>query len=173
MIFAGVMALAAALQIVVMIMAALAAGKVIKDARDLSERVEAKVMPIMNKTNSLIDELTPKVRTISENVSEITYTVRSKVDELSATVDELNRTMKDANLKTKAQIHHVDRMVGTALTSTEEFADTVIQGIRAPMRQVAGVLAGVRTGVERLAENFGFNRRPSSRNEPGRPDIGM
>lgn len=170
MIFAGVMALASAMQIVVFIAAAVTASKIIKDVREVTTRVESSVMPLVKKTSDLVETLAPKVRTITENVTEISYTVRTKVDELSATVAELNQTVKDANLKTRAQVNHVDRMVGATLASTEEIAQTVVHGVRVPIRQVAGMLAGVRAGLERLMHNFGMGER---RNTGGGPDMGL
>jgi uncharacterized membrane protein YgcG len=92
--------------------------------------------------------------------------VRSKVDEVGVTVSEWNRTAQDANLKTRSQVNHMDRMVGSALTSTEQMAETVAHGIKVPLRQVAGVVAGVRATVDRLVENFGQKNRRGYGGDP-------
>ncbi len=99
-----------------------------------------------------------RVRTITTNVEQITYTVRGKVDEFSATADEINRTVKDANKRTQAQVARVDGMVNEALESVHNVSRTVQEGVRKPVQQVAGIVAALKRGVETLVERSPFKR---------------
>jgi methyl-accepting chemotaxis protein len=132
---------------------------------EMAERVEGKISPTIDKTHALVEELGPKVRTITTNVEQISYTVRSKVDEYSVTADEINRTVKDANKRTQAQVAHVDGIVNEALRSAQNVSRTVQEGVRKPVQQIAGIIAGVKRGIETLVERAPFKRHMATDEE--------
>jgi ABC-type transporter Mla subunit MlaD len=134
--------------------AGLAARKTLKEIKELAHDLHTKVVPIMQKTSAVIDDLAPKIRTVSENMTQVSYTVREKVDEVGETVSQINRTVADANRRTRGQVDHVDRMVSEVLSTTEDVAHTVSHGIRGPVKQVAGMISGLRVGIETLVKNF-------------------
>ncbi len=138
--------------------AALAVMKEIKHIKGIVTDVQGKAMPIIQKTQEIITDLQPKIRTVSENVTQVTYTVRGKVDEVGETVSQINRTVRETNQKTRGQVDHVDRMVSNALSATEDVSHKVVHGVKVPLRQVAGVVAGLRVGLETLVANF--SKRP-------------
>jgi methyl-accepting chemotaxis protein len=156
-------AIAMALQAFVTIVASFAAMKAMKEFKALAHDVHSRATPIMQKTADVINDLSPKIRTVSENVTQISYTVREKVDEVGETVTQLNRTVAEANARTRSQVDHVDRMVTTTLDTTEEIVNTVAHGIRGPLKQVAATIAGLRAGLETLVKNF----RPKNGRGPG------
>lgn len=118
----------------------------------LSANLERKAQPLLQKTQGLVDDLTPKVRTIMENAQQISYSVRSKVDEIGQTVTKINETVQDTNSKTREQVSRVNGLVSEALTTTHEVSRSVQDSIKAPIRQVAGVIAGMKAALETLAE---------------------
>jgi methyl-accepting chemotaxis protein len=157
----GVIAGAMLFQAIVTIAASFAAMKTMKEFKSLAHDLHSRATPIMQKTTEVINDLSPKIRTVSENVTQISYTVREKVDEVGGTITqvnrtvaEINRTVAETNQKTRGQVEHVDRMVKTALDTTEEIGQTVANGIRGPLKQVAGLIAGLRAGIETLVKNF-------------------
>ena len=155
----AVIGIALTLQALAVVGAALVAMKLLKKIDAISEAFEKKTDPIISKANALIDDIGPKVRTISTNVENISYTARVKVDELSKTIDELNRTVKDVNERSKVQISRVDGIVSDALTTTYEVSRTVQENIKGPVRQIAGVMAGLKAGLETLVARSPFAGR--------------
>jgi methyl-accepting chemotaxis protein len=164
-VFIGVVALSLLINAIVTSITAFAMMKTIKEVKDLAHDVHSKATPIMQKTAAVIEDLSPKIRTVSENVTQMSYTVRQKVDEVGETVTQVNRTVVETNQRTRGQVQHVDRMVSTALDATEEVAHTVAHGIRIPVKQIAGMIAGLRVGIETLVKNF----TPKSGSGPGGP----
>ena len=154
MIFCLIVAVSLFLNMVVTMVAALAAMKAIKQVTGLVQDLHGKATPIIQTTTEVINDLKPKIRTVSENVTQITYTVREKVDEVGETVTQVNRTVSEANQRTRGQVDHVDRMVTEVLATTEDLAHTVSHGIRVPVKQLAGMVAGLRVGIETLIKNF-------------------
>jgi methyl-accepting chemotaxis protein len=132
--------------------------QLIRKFEGMAERAEAKVSPMLDKTKVLVDELGPKVRTITTNVEQLSYTVRTKVDEFSATAEEINRTVKEANKRTQEKVARVDGMVNEALNTAQNVSRTVQESVRKPVQQIAGIIAGLKRGIETWAERSPFKR---------------
>jgi methyl-accepting chemotaxis protein len=159
MIFAGVIAASMVAQAVGLMISALFAKKMLQKVEHLTDSFDQKTTPIMAKTNALLDDLGPKIRSMSTNMEQVSYTVREKCDELGETLSQINRTVSDANLKTRAQVSKVDDMVSEALATTAEVSAVVQDGIRKPVRQIAGIIAGLRAGLETLAAKSPFGKK--------------
>ncbi len=136
--------------------------KLFRKLEEMAERAEGKVSPVLEKTHALVEELSPKVRTITTNVEQISYTVRTKIDEYSATADEINRTVKDANKRTQEKVARVDGMVNEALNTAHHVSRTVQDSVRKPVQQIAGVISAVKRAAETWAERMPFKRHPQT-----------
>lgn len=157
-IFVGLIALALWAQALGVVAIGIYAYRFLQRLDKLGNSFEQRTGPILEKTNLLLEDLTPKVRSISENVEQLSYTVRAKVDELGATMTEVNRTVEEINVRTRVQVARADAIVTDAMEATEGISTAVQEGIRVPLRQVAGVIAGVKAGIETLVSRFPFGR---------------
>lgn len=145
--------------------------KLFRKLEELAERADAKVSPMLDKTHALVEELGPKVTTITKNVEQISYTVRGKVDEFAATATDINKTVQDANKRTHAQVARVDGMVSDALHTAQHVSHTVQEGVRKPVQQIAGIIAAIRSGIETWVERSPFKRQvQTAQEEAGRYD---
>ena len=159
MIFLGIIAISLVIAAVAALVAGIFAFKLAKRADSYANMVEQRTAPILDRTNELLRDLGPKIHTVSTNVEQISYTVRAKVDELGATVSQLNETVMDINGRTRVQVSRVDGIVSDALYATAEISETVQNGIRGPIKQVAGIVAGFKAGIETLIARSPFGRR--------------
>ena len=159
MIFLFIIALALVMQAVGVVISGIFAAKLLHRVDGIADIVEKRTAPILDKTNQLLHELAPKMKSFTANAEQISYTVLTKVDELSVTIDELNETVRDINGRTRVQVSRVDGIVTDALLATEEISHTVQNGIKAPVRQIAGVIAGLKAGLETLIERSPFKGR--------------
>jgi methyl-accepting chemotaxis protein len=163
MIFLAIIAVSVAILVVCVVVGGVVGGvfaaKLAKQAGEIAEKADRRVGPLLDMTNELLVDLTPKLQALSTNAEQISYTVREKVDELSVTVGELNETVREINGRARVQVVRVDGIVTDALVATEEISQTVQNGIKAPVRQIAGVIAGLRAGLETLIERSPFKGR--------------
>ena len=153
MIFIGIVAVGSLTQaIVVMVMAAGAARtqkRVLAMMDDLSE----KVLPVVASAQELLQDSVPKVKVITENLVETSHLVRMQATEIDATLSEVNDL-------TRKQVARVNGMVSTALTTTGELAATIEHGIRVPIREVLGIVNGLKAGLDVLVGRVkGFGGR--------------
>lgn len=162
MIYVGIIAIVMLALVAVILIGGIVAGlfatKLIKRAEAAGQRAERRLLPMLDTVEGLVQSLTPKIKSITENAEQISYSVREKVDELSVTVGELNETVREINLKTRVQVSRVDGIVTEAVATTEEISQTVQNGIKVPIRQIAGVIAGVRAGLDTLIARSPFIR---------------
>jgi len=159
MLFLAVIALALVAQAVGVLIGAAFGAKLLRKVNVIADIVETKTGPIMDRTNSILRDLEPKVKSVGESAEHISSTVRVKVDELGVTMSELNATMRDINGRTRVQVKRADNIVSDAMHATEEISQTVQQGIKGPVKQIAGVIAGVKAAVETLVERSPFGWR--------------
>jgi hypothetical protein len=148
MIFIGVVAVSTLIQALFVITAAVGAAKTQRRVMEVAEEIRSRAMPIIDKSENLLNETLPKIRTISDNLVETSGIVRAKAKELET-------TLTDVNQKTKAQVARVDGMVSTALTATGALAEMIHQGIRKPVVEALAVVNGFKAGLDVLLKKSG------------------
>jgi methyl-accepting chemotaxis protein len=134
------------------------AAKLLHTIDGVAKEAKDRTGPILDKTHALLTELTPKVHAITANAEQISYTVREKLDEIGETVSQINRTAQDTNARTRVQVAKVDGIVTDALNTAKDVSDTVQEGIRVPLRQVVGIVAGVKAAIEKFVDRSPFGR---------------
>jgi len=164
MIFVGLVALAMLIQAVALVIMAVGAGKARKRGLEIAEEVRAKAMPLIHEAQKMLGELTPKVKVIAENMLETSHMVRGKAQDFDVTATEINA-------RTRAQVARVDNIVTGVLTSTAEITGTIQRGIKVPLREVSGLVNGLKAGLDVLvgrAKDFGAYSGRSKRDDgPG------
>lgn len=179
MIFTGVIAVCVALVLLgAIIGGAVVASKISKLSKEAQSKAQpliAKGQELLGHTNQIVadlkpkiasisSDLQPKIASISSDVQHLSSLARSKGDQVAATVSQINETVQQTNSATRAQVTRVNGLVSEALTTTQEVSRSVQDGIKAPIRQVAGILAGLKVGLETLAERSPFlkSKTPAS-----------
>jgi len=179
MIFIGIAALALLAQALVMVVLAVVAVKAQQKMMEQVDEIKLKVLPLIDKSNLLVTELTPQIRqiavranAITGHVEEISGVVRDKVNEFGPTVSaanqtvrQANETVRDANRKTHDQIVRVNTMVTSVLDATALAGKAIQRGIEVPVRQASNLL-----GAAKAAFASFLNSRPKPR--PYRPPVG-
>src|ERR1700742_775295 len=78
MVCIAIIAAAFLLQAVVTLVVGFGTLKTIKEFKALAHDVHSRATPIMQQTTDLLHDVSPKIRAVTENVTQITYTVREK-----------------------------------------------------------------------------------------------
>jgi uncharacterized protein YoxC len=163
MIFVGIIAAAFAVQAIGVVVIAMRALVVMKDIKSSFDEAKVKAVPIMTNlygitlsTQEILADLTPKIKIISENVTETTHTVRQAVDKIDVSlrqsVDKATVTFDDANFRTQRQVARVDSMVASTLAATAELGATINHGIRVPARKIAEMMTHSKHLIDTLVD---------------------
>jgi hypothetical protein len=164
MIFVAMVAIAMTAQAVALIVMAIGASKARRRGLEIVEELRSHVMPVIHETHALIRDTSPKMKVITENLVETSHTVRRKAMEFDATAS-------DMNARTRAQMARVDEMVTSVLNTTSEIGDTIQRGIKIPVREMSGLMNGLKAGLDVLVgrtKGFGSHSDKIKRdNGPG------
>jgi hypothetical protein len=196
-VFVGIAAISLLFMACVLLGAIVAGAKAQRELGGEIKKLRDDASLLIDKSHTLIVELTPQIRqiaakveTITGHVEQLTALVHQKADEISPTISAANQTVLEANTtvretirtanatvleannKTRAQISRVDSMVTSALNSTIRLGIAIEHGIARPGREVAGVVAGLKAGFDVFAAAAAraLNPRPvPPRSTPPRP----
>jgi len=163
MIFVGIIAAAFAVQAIAIIVIAMQALVVMKDVKASFDETKIKALPLMANihsitlsTQEILTDIAPKIKIISENVTETSHTVRQTVEKidisLRQSVDKATVTFDDANSRTQRHVARVDSMVANTLAATAELGATINQGIRAPARKIAEMMTQSKHVIDTLLD---------------------
>lgn len=143
MIFIGLVALALLVQAGALVVMAIGAAKARKRALAIIEEVRVKAIPAIDSTQEFVRNYAPKLMTLAENMVETSNLVRKQAQEFDT-------TLSDVNVKARAQAARADEVVSTALNGTAEILAAVQHGIRVPVRELTGLVNGLKAGLDVL-----------------------
>jgi methyl-accepting chemotaxis protein len=142
-IFVGIAAVSILMQAGFTVGIFLGARKTQKKLTTLADDLRLHALPVIMSSREILTDLTPKIKTITENLTATSATLRSKADQIGTLVGDV------AN-RTQGQVSRVDGMVKLTLDQVTSAVQAIEHGIAKPVRQVNGILNGLRAGVEVL-----------------------
>jgi uncharacterized protein HemX len=119
----------------------LGARKAQKKVTALADDVRLHALPAIMSSRELIQDLTPKLKSITENLTATTATLRSKTEQIGVVVG-------DVTEKAHVQASRVDGIVRGTLDQLTLAVQAIEHGIAVPVRQVNGIINGLRAGVD-------------------------
>lgn len=156
--FTGLIALWLFIQAIALAAVAYMVVKLLKTVNELTTRLEAKalaivdraegkVYPLVDQVQVLVNDSVPKIKRVTENIAETTDVYRAKLAEVDALIT-------DTTQKVKKQSDELDRIVTSTLHKTGDLVGRVEHAVLAPVRQGSALISGIKTAAERLVENF-------------------
>jgi ABC-type transporter Mla subunit MlaD len=103
-----------------------------------------KASPVLDSARSLVDDARPKIQEVIIRAAEITTSARDQMARLDALVTETSDCVR-------VQIERIDMVVGDAVTRVQETGAAVQGTILKPVREVNGLISGVRAALSTLA----------------------
>jgi len=156
LVFTGVVTFAVVLQTIVLVVFAVAAKAAQAKIMEQADRLQAEVHTIVQSTADImatLDDLTPRMRAITENVQKATETLRNQANHIEGLVT-------DVTGKTRSQVSRIDSMVTDTLDGIARGTRTIQDNIMAPLRQIGGWMNTIRATLDLLR---GGDRRSDRR----------
>jgi hypothetical protein len=130
------------------------ARKAQKKIMALADDVRLHALPVIISSREVIQDFTPKFKIITENLTAASATLRSKADQVGGLVG-------DVTSRAQVQATRVDGMVKGTLDHLTLAVHAIEHGIAAPVRQVNGILNGLRAGVDVMRRKESHNHLDS------------
>lgn len=140
-IFVAIAAVSIFMQAAFTVALAIGARKAQKKLMALADDVRLHALPVIMSSREVIQDLAPKLKTITENLTATSATLRSKADQVGGLVG-------DVTTRAQVQASRVDGMAKATLDQLTLAVHAIEHGIAVPVRQVNGILNGLRAGVE-------------------------
>jgi|HubBroStandDraft_1064217.scaffolds.fasta_scaffold336464_1 hypothetical protein len=130
----------------------IAARKTQKKVMGLAEDVRLHALPAIIASRDVIQDITPKLRIITENLTSISTTLRAKTEKVGGLVG-------DVTDRAQVQAVRVDGMVKGTLDHLTSAVQAIEHGVAVPVRHVNGILNGLRAGVDVLRKKDSSNHQ--------------
>lgn len=142
-VFTAVTAAGVLLQALVLLAIYIAIRRSTGKLQETLDEVKSKALPTLESARSLLDEVSPKLKTTTRNLAEVSETLRTQASHVNATVELLLE-------RTNAQVSRVDDMVTATLDALEHASRAIDLAVSVPARRVTGLLRGLKAGVDVL-----------------------
>jgi len=117
--------------------------KMVAQVEKARSDVMARLDPLTQSAQEIVNGSREPLHTIAVNLAEISRMLRARTAEADALAS-------DVLDKTRLQVARVDQMVADLVERVNTTADYVQQGVFRPLREIAAVTKGVRSGLEFL-----------------------
>jgi ABC-type transporter Mla subunit MlaD len=129
---------------IVMAVAMLGIYRTSKRMEEKFDLLSDKVSPVLDSVRSLVDDARPKIQEVVTMAAEITASARDQMARLEAVVNETSDCVR-------VQIERIDVVVEDAVNRVQQTTAAVQGTILKPVREVNGVISGVRAALSTLA----------------------
>jgi uncharacterized protein YoxC len=128
--------------------------KAIKSLSAQADEFRSSAMPVIHTTREFVQRIAPKVEETAKNMAEMSQTLKKNATEISETIKDgttqVSASATEIAQRVNAQTTRIDSMVSGALDSLDHAAVFVVDKVNKPIRQLSGLLAGVKAAVEVL-----------------------
>jgi len=144
-VFVGLTAAAVVVQSIVLTATYLRLRRIDNELAALRQRFNDRVDPLLDRLDDILRTVQGGTHRILGDVAAILGTARTQAEKL----DRLTDDMAD---RTRAQIIRLDELLARALATVETTGEKIEQSLATPVREVAAVVAGIKTALAVLGE---------------------
>jgi hypothetical protein len=121
----------------------LAVRKTTGEVHELADQLKQHLVPTLATSRNLIEDISPKIKVATSNLVEASEVLRSQTEQI-------NKTVSHVVGVADAQVSRVDEMATAVLDGLTQATAAVQHGVASPLKQISGVLNGLRVGFEVL-----------------------
>jgi hypothetical protein len=113
----------------------------IREFTRIAGHLQARVDPILLRTNRILEDSEDRIRSIMGDAAEITRTARSQAQKV-------DRVFTDAVERLRIQVVRADHILTGTLEVIENAGSTIRGTVWGPIQQATAVLRGIKAGLE-------------------------
>ena len=117
----------------------------LKHLEEVMVPLAEKTGPILEKMHKAVEDLTPKLKTLSEDATVVVKETREQVARIGELVKELVE-------RVKSQVAKIDGVVDHTVENVQQAGDSVRSAVMRPVREVNGVLSGIKTAISVMTQ---------------------
>lgn len=159
--FVALGAVALAVQTAILLAIFIGVTRAAKSIKIEIEEIKSTVMPVVASTREMVEctrgmvtRLTPKVEAAVTDLSEVARSLRTQTEDVQVSVEQLLE-------RVRKQSGRIDTMFSSTLDAVDKASTFVASTVAKPVRQLAGLLAGLKAVVESLRASDPAYREPT------------
>jgi hypothetical protein len=121
-----------------------------RSTEDHVKRVIPQVESMLPKVEALVVSSTAAIDMSRRQIQDITMKASDILDVTRVQLARIDGVLEDASVRAHQQLAHAELVIDDAMSRAQETVTTVQRGIMAPLREIQGVAAGVRTTIYHL-----------------------
>lgn len=118
--------------------------------------VEKKVVPLMPQVESLVETTRATVEQSRKQIVDITTKTNEILDSTKRQLVKIEEVVTDGTSRAKVQMERVEMVLDDTMSRAQETVAVFHNGIMRPLREINGIVVGIKTAFEFLARG---NRR--------------
>jgi uncharacterized protein YoxC len=146
--FSIVSAIALIVQVSILIALFLQMKRTTESINKVVNDLNARVSPILTRTQLLLDDTQPKLTTLVEDASQIVYLARGQAQKL-------DRVVTDATDRLRGQLVRADRIVTGTLEAVEDAGFAMRKNFMGPVQKASALIQGIKIGLDVLRSRRG------------------
>lgn len=138
--FVVVATIAITFQAIILVVLFFALRKTTQRVEAIATNVESKAIPLLDSAKTILDENGPRLKEITQNLSETTTTLKTQMNRVDA-------TLNDVLDRTRLQVIRVDDMVSRTMDKVEETTEMLQHTVVSPVKKLTGIMQGLSVGI--------------------------
>lgn len=140
-IFVGICALAMIIQMITLIILAVTAKK-----------MQEKVTAVLPEVQSVLAVSKQTLQDVKKEVGEISTKTNSILDITKSQFVKIDELLNDFGTRARVQMERAEMVLDDTMSRTQKTVAIVQSGVIAPIREIHGLLEGLRAGIAQLAK---------------------
>lgn len=116
----------------------------------VARKLQQAVMPVIPQVEGIIATTRRTVESASTHIEKIGDTSNAILDVTKQQVHKIDELLNDAAARAKVQMERAEMVLDDSMTRVQHTVTAVQSGVLRPIREVHGVLSGIRTAVAYL-----------------------
>jgi hypothetical protein len=116
----------------------------------VARRLQEKVMPLIPQVEVILGVVRRTAERVEKHIEQIGTTSAAILDVTKQQLVRVDELLGDATTRAKVQMERAEMVLDDTMTRVQETVSYVQSGVLRPVREVYGVLAGIRTALAHL-----------------------
>lgn len=116
----------------------------------IARKLQQAIMPVIPQVENVVATTRRTVENVSEHIEKIGNTSNAILDITKQQVHKIDELLTDAATRAKVQMERAEMVLDDSMTRVQHTVTAVQSGVLRPIREVHGVLSGLRTALAYL-----------------------
>lgn len=115
-----------------------------------TKALEEKATPLLPKIDALVESSRRVIDDSRTQIHDITVKTNEILDSTKKQLARVDEVLEDATARAKAQLDRAEMVIDDTMQRAQEVVAVVHNGVMKPLREIQGVAAGIRAGLNYL-----------------------